>query len=238
LGRYADIGYIACSQAADMHITKTGSGRKKRDKVFSMGGAQVGRVNATFPFASLTVRKDKLHLSVAFMGNYTFTTDQITSIDKYVTIPLLGWGIRINHNVSTYPEKLIYWCLGSPGRLINKIKETGFLPGAQPHSLPAREGFPVRWQAIFSLVVLWNVLLMMDLGFPPRPFARPGWYTFSAVFLLFIGSIAIRRAEWLQRRVLKPGRSLGEIIPFLKLITIVCGFLSIFIFVFLITDSI
>ncbi|UCE65168.1 MAG: hypothetical protein JSU85_09835 [Candidatus Zixiibacteriota bacterium] len=210
-------------------------GNTKRDRVFSLGGARVGGVNATFPLASLTARKDKLDLSVAFIGNYTFTANQVVSVEKYVTIPLLGWGIRINHNVSTYPEKMVYWCLGSPGRLINKIKETGFLPGAGPHSVPVHTGFPVRPQAIITLVVIWNLLLMMDFGFPPRPFARPGWYTFSAVFLLFIMSIAVRRAEWLQRWVLKPERSLGEIKPWLNLLAIVCGMLSIFIFIALIT---
>ncbi len=199
----------------------------RRDKVSSTGGARIGWVNATWPFAKLTARQNKLDLNATLIGRYTFSADQVISIDKYVIIPVLGWGIRIHHNIPTYPKKIVFWCVGSPNSLIRKIKETGFLPGADPDSIPPRLGIPVRWQAVVAIAALWNLLLMMDMGLPPKPGSQPGWFSFLAVFLVFTGAVSIWRVPWLQRCVLNPERSPGEIKAWLNLLALVCGFLSI-----------
>ena len=48
--------------------------------------------------------RDQLELNATLIGRYTFTPAQIIAIEKYTTTPLLGWGIRIKHNVASYPE--------------------------------------------------------------------------------------------------------------------------------------
>jgi hypothetical protein len=90
------------------------------------GGARVGLFNATWPFAKLMADPDSLTLKVVWAGTFTFTPKQISKIERYVQIPFIGWGIRIRHNVPSYPEKMIFWYLGSPATVLKRISEAGF----------------------------------------------------------------------------------------------------------------
>ena len=80
-------------------------------KISSTGGAGIGLVNASWPFAWLTVTRDRLELNATLIGKYTFAPGQVISLDKYH-----GRGIRITHNVLTYPRHIVFWCLGDPLR--------------------------------------------------------------------------------------------------------------------------
>lgn len=197
-----------------------------RDAVSSTGGARIGRMNATWPFATLTARRDTLLLNATLLGRYSFDPTQVISIEKYTLIPVLGSGIRIHHNVPTYPKKIVFWCF-TPASLIRRIKETGFLPSADPDSLPPDRGMPIRWQAAVVMIVLWNLLFLLDIGLPPKTPPKPGWFTWLAVFLLFAGSVAIWRVRWLQRCILKPDRSPSEIKAWLYLLALVGGLMSL-----------
>ena len=94
------------------------------------GGARVGWINATWPLAKLTIQSNRLDLNAALVGKYSFTKEQVISINKYTTIPILSWGIQIVHNVSEYPKKIIFWSFSSPASIIKKIESAGFLPFA------------------------------------------------------------------------------------------------------------
>lgn len=191
------------------------------------GGARIGWVNATWPFAKLNVQKNKIEINATIIGKYSFTQDQVISIKKHTTIPLLGWGIQIIHNVSEYPKKIIFWTLKNPNSTITKIQKTGFLPKADPMTIPPNIGIPVKWQAIVFIIALWNALLFTDMGgFPPENF-NPGLFTLLAVCLLFAGSISIWKLSWLKRLILKQGRSPNEIKAFLNLISLVSGLLLV-----------
>lgn len=205
-----------------------------RDTVSCTGGARIGWVNATWPFATLTARRDALVLNATLIGRYSFAPTQVISIERYTSIPLLGSGIRINHNIPTYPKKIVFWCLGSPDSLIRRMEETGFLPSADPDSLPPDLGMPVRWQAVVAIVGLWNLLLIMDVGFPPGARSKPGWFSFLAIFLLFVGSVAMWRVRWFQRCILKPNRSPSEIKAWLYLLALIGGLMSLFLLLFLV----
>lgn len=194
-----------------------------RDYVSSTGGAQIGWVNATWPFARLSAQQNQLVLNASLIGKYSFTPEQVVAIEKYTLIPLLGWGLRIHHNIPTYPKKIVFWCFGSPQSLIGKIEETGFVAKASPDSVPADRGMPVRWQALVSIVLLWNGLLLLDMQFAQQP----GVFSLVAVLLLFIGSVAIWRVPFLRHIIMKPGRSCEEIKAFLYLLALVSGLLSI-----------
>ena len=191
------------------------------------GGARVGWINATWPLAKLTVQKNTIELKAALIGKYSFTQEQIISIKKYTTIPILAWGILIIHNVSEYPKKIKFWSFSNPESIITKIQETGFLPSADPLKIPPNIGIPVKWQTLVLIIALWNILLFADMGGFPRPGFKPGIFSLLALFLLFVGSISIWKSSWLQNIILKPGRSPSEIKAWLNLLALVSGFLFV-----------
>lgn len=125
--------------------------------------ARIGWVNATWPFAALSVREEALTVNVGILGRYTFRRDQVVSIDSYVgMIPLLGGGIRIEHTVAEYPRRIVFWCLGPPRSLIKRIHQVGFIPEGQLQGVPCRRGIPARWQTLVIGIALWNLLLLLD----------------------------------------------------------------------------
>ena len=82
--------------------------------------------NATWPFADLKADEEKIVLKVAFSGTYTFPAAQVVAVRKYVLIPFLGWGIRIHHEVSGCPEKVIFWYLGLPSTVLSFLRSARF----------------------------------------------------------------------------------------------------------------
>jgi len=195
-----------------------------RDHLSSVGGARIGWVNATWPFARLTARRDQLILNATVIGKYSFSPEQVVAVEKYTGM----WpGIRIHHSIATYPRKIVFWCCGRPESLIRKIQETGFVAKADPDSVPTGRGMPVRWQALVAIVALWNGLLMLDMRQSGGSAGRPGTFALVALLLLFLGSVGIWRSPLLQRAILKPGRSCGEIKAWLYLSALVSGLLSV-----------
>ena len=91
------------------------------------GGARIGMANATWPFASLKVTKERLDLNATIVGNLVFRPEDIVSIEPYYMIPILGQGIKINHRIPKYKEKVIFWTFKNPNEVIRQIKQTGFL---------------------------------------------------------------------------------------------------------------
>ncbi len=94
------------------------------------GGARIGWVNATWPFAKLSASAQQLSVSGSLIGRYNFSPDQVAALEPYGSISVLGTGVRIVHTVQSYPEKIIFWCFGSPKRLIERITNLGFRPSA------------------------------------------------------------------------------------------------------------
>jgi hypothetical protein len=201
--------------------------------VSAIGGARIGWLNATWPMASFNVNGSQLTLKVFIFGTYTFAPDHVVSLEKYGLIPFLGWGVRINHRVPHYPKKIVFWCFRSPNRLIQKIRETGFVttPAGQA---PVRDhpGFPVRWQAIAAAIVLWNVLFLLDMR-QSEQFTTPGPFTVLALLLLFLGCLGIKYYRPLQRMVLKEGRKPEEIGAWLNFLTVLSG---IMLFIMILTN--
>lgn len=155
-------------------------------------------MNATWPFATLKATNESLTLNATILGNYTFSSKQIQRIEKIVHIPILGWGIRLYHNVPNYPEKIIFWCLGNPQKIIDKIQEIEFSPSGETEAA-TRRGYPVRWQAIVGIVAVWNILFFFDQGFSLNSLEQPGRYSLLALVLLFTGSIAIWKVTFIKK---------------------------------------
>lgn len=86
----------------------------------------MGGGNATWPFATLTAKPNELILKVTFFGTYTFPSRHVLKIEKYVLIPFMGWGVKIEHDISSYPQKIIFWYLGYPKTVLAYIAASGF----------------------------------------------------------------------------------------------------------------
>ncbi len=89
------------------------------------GGARIGVLNVTWPFASLKVTKEKLELNVAIIGNLVFKSSDIVSIEPYSGF--ISRGLKINHNVPDYKDQVIFWTFENPDEVINRIRQIGFL---------------------------------------------------------------------------------------------------------------
>lgn len=195
-----------------------------RERFVATGGARVGWVNATWPLVRLTATADSLRVSVLLIGDYTFTPDQVTAITQYTSV--FSCGIQIQHSVPEYPARLIFWTLGSPDAVLAGIQATGFRPQAQPVEASLQpQGMPFRWGLFIGVTVVWNVLLMLEMFSQQRP--TPGPLMLLAVAFLFAGALAVLRLPAAQRIVLKPGRSVGEIQPYLRLVLLVSGMMLV-----------
>lgn len=201
------------------------------------GGARIGWMNATWPLAQLSSTADRLTVAVLFLGTYSFVPDQVSSIERYVMIPILGWGIRVRHCVPEYPRKIIFWYLGNPERLLHGISESGFHPTATPSQIPGRAGIPVRWSVIIAAFAAWNGLILMDWTRSAHSFPSPGPYSCIALLLLFCFSIGTLRLPVVQRFVLKPGRGVGEIGAALRLLVFISGFMLLLFTILLLTGA-
>ncbi len=100
------------------------------------GGAQIGRIRTSWPFVTLTVRKDRLVLKAPLAGNYTFEPKDIVSIEP---IPdLLARGLRIRHRVEAYKEKVDFLTFRDPRSILEEIRKTGFPVDARSPAQPTR----------------------------------------------------------------------------------------------------
>ncbi|MEO9966804.1 MAG: hypothetical protein ABJF11_13485 [Reichenbachiella sp.] len=196
------------------------------------GGARIGMAKATWPFATLTVNQNRLSLNASVIGNLTFKSSDIISVETYKAVPLLGQGIRIHHRVKNYKEKVIFWTFKSPQELIKKIEQTGFLNNTAPISTEEEQeiakqqsvgGFPIKTWFAIAVVLVWNLLFLYDFqnrGEGDMPIGNGSKYALAFVFgtglLLLI-------SEPFRRLVLKDGRTLNDIKKFVLFLMFITG---------------
>jgi hypothetical protein len=204
-----------------------GRAAKMSDQLEVTGGARIGWVNATWPLAKLSASAQQLSVSGLLVGRYSFSPDQVAALEPYGSIPILSSGVRIVHTVQTYPDKIIFWCFGSPKRLIENITALGFQPRASRTQVPKRDGMAFRWSFLILLVVIWNALFLIDGFVPWNQPKGPGLYTLLAVALLFLTAAALNVSDRFQALVLKPGRSITEVRSVVLLVLFVSAILLI-----------
>jgi hypothetical protein len=191
------------------------------------GGARIGWVNATWPFARLTASAEQLSVSGKLIGSYTFSPDQVAALEPYRSIPIVGSGVRIIHTVQSYPEKMIFWCFGSPEGLIRQIADLGFRPSASVAQMRHRDGIAFRWLFVFLVVAVWNALFLADGFVPWQQPKGPGLYTLLAIVLLFLTAVGLNVSKPFQSWALKPGRSVSEIRALAILVLVVSAILLV-----------
>lgn len=191
------------------------------------GGARIGWVNASWPFAKLTAYPQSLTLSS--LGTYTFAPSEVVALERYGSLPILSYGIRIVHNRLDYPSKVIFWCVGRRGPILEEIARIGFRPTGHPLErprgfLPRWSRFPLRWSAIFIAFALWNGLFLFDRAEAGHR-SSPGAFSLLALLLLLGSATATQVSPQFQRLVLRPGHQVGEVKAYLVLIQIVASIL-------------
>jgi hypothetical protein len=187
------------------------------------GGARVGWVNASWPFATLTANANTLTLSS--LGTYPFAPSDVITLEPYGSIPIFASGIRIHHNRKDYPKTMIFWCTGRRNAVLEEIASMGFRPAGQ--ALPRPSGFPIRWSAVAAAIILWNALFVLDtavVGWGPQ---SPGFFALLALVLVFSAATATRASPAFQRVVLRKSHDVAEIKSFLVLLQIVTGILGV-----------
>jgi len=90
------------------------------------GGARIGWINFSWPLARLSATHDKLIIWVMFDA-YTFAPNDVYAIERYKGY--ISEGIRIRHNVASYPEKIIFW--SNPEKALSSIWDSGFAVDAR-----------------------------------------------------------------------------------------------------------
>ena len=96
------------------------------------GGARIGLMSASWPFAKLRLEPGRISLNTSVFGDYTFTEETLTKVTTYTSIPFLGWGIHLHHTNSNYPKKIIFWCFIHPTRIVDQLRVVGFDPSKLP----------------------------------------------------------------------------------------------------------
>ncbi|ASK32152.1 hypothetical protein CEY12_19515 [Chryseobacterium sp. T16E-39] len=209
------------------------------EKTFKLtGGARIGLANATYPFADLYVDENTLKINASLVGNLIFQPQDIISIQPYTSLPLIGQGIKINHNVENYNSNVIFWTLKNPDTVINEIKNTGFLDNKNAIPIPrdskiierqTQGGFPLKPIASIFFIVAWNALFIFDF-FPvfkdedsPPTFPGPG--VCSALGLIFISTLLTLISSGFRRFILKDGRTLEDIRKLAIFILVLTGFI-------------
>jgi hypothetical protein len=205
------------------------------DEIKETGGARIGMANATWPFATLIVNRNELQLKASILGTLIFKPSDIISIEPYIQIPVLGQGIKINHNVAACNQKVIFWTMGSPQALIARIEQTGFLTNTRP--LPAEldstitasqtsGGFPVKKPAAIAIIAIWNILILnyfiqifieksnkVNINIGPQ----------LALGFMFLVCLLLLISEPFRQLILKPGRSINDIRIFLFFTMFITG---------------
>lgn len=197
------------------------------------GGANIGKVRMSWPFATLIVNKDRLELKASIMGRYIFTPSDIVSITPASF--LSGGGICINHTVDAYNKKIVFLSTRGAGSLIDSIKQTGFLNNtATPDAYTAAEisqarlnsGFAMKTSAIIAIVVIWNLFFLIDLRhlfFGDSKMAIGGIGARLGLGFMIATVILLLTVEPVQEMILKPGRSVKDFRPLLYFIILICG---------------
>jgi hypothetical protein len=179
-------------------------------------------MSASWPLAKLHTSADALEISMGIAGAYRFEAGQVVGIEKRTL------GIQIEHTRKDIAELVLFFSW-RPQKLLNAIEQSGFRPGANPSDKPAERPFPFRATFMVVATLLWCGLILLD-----QPFSRPntekfiwGPGMFTALGLLFVGSVLIRRWGALQRFALTGPEAFTRIEPARRLVAFVSGALFV-----------
>jgi len=189
------------------------------------GGARFGHANATWPLARLTANESELVIRASLLGEHRFEPADVVEVRPVRWFPLFAQGVQIIHTCDDRPERIIFWTLGSPARICEAIRSSGFRGTASAADVPEPLGFPLRWPFAIVMILCWNGAILLDRPWDPPRIGGPGMLT--AVSLLLVVSVAVRFPGPLQRLALKEPRALSRIRSVLDIATVVAAFMLV-----------
>lgn len=169
-------------------------------------GLGVGFMTTTWPMASLHVSPSCLR--IGGLVSYTFSPEEVESIEYVSHTPLWSAGLRIRHLREDYHDKLvILGMLGSEAKIVEAIVQSGFLPaervGIRPAAPPLRAG-------VLPILILLCALPAFLALFTGIKVGTLGMLAWTASFGLLTSS-GLRLSSMVQEVLLRPGREGGEI---------------------------
>lgn len=189
------------------------------------GGAILGSLQIPWPFAKLTSTENELRLRVRFFGSYAFTPRQVSALAPRHGLPMVSSGMQIEHNRSDVPARIAFLPAGGADPVLARIRAAGFQPVGKAAVGGAKEGRAVRAPVLIGAAVLWNALIIGDFFSSGRFIPVPGKLSLVAVGLAVLAAVALLRNSSAQRFALEPGRHIGELRPFLRLLIAIASFL-------------
>lgn len=208
------------------------------------GGARIGIANASWPFATLKVSKEKLEVNASIVGNLVFGPSDVVSIKPYTVLPLIGQGIKINHRVDSYNQNVIFWTFKDPSVVINQIMQVGFLDKSydnnstdEPSVIEQQQkgGFPIKKSVAIGIIVVWNMLLLLDVIRFVRSDGKGtilGVGAIAAVLGILFMAVLSLLSKGFSKLILREGRLVNDINKFLYLLIFVCCFILFQMFLF------
>ena len=199
------------------------------------GGAKVGMIRMTWPFAKLSVDKNTLKLDCSIAGTFIFRPGDVISI-----VPggyAFKTGIQIKHNVSDYYSTIIFTTTENAAGLIGRIEQTGFLNNTEEDNsyntvgeIQKQGPFPLKISAAIIIVLIWNVLFLSDeFGvFKKNENIKPlGYGAQTAVGFMFLVALSILVFQPARQLIMKKDRSVEPLKYFLYFLMFITGFMFI-----------
>lgn len=209
------------------------------DEFKNTGGAKIGILKSSWPFATLTVTRNKLELNVSLIGKFVFLPGDITAITPNRKGYKMGVGIKIYHKIPQYKDEIIFWSAKKPHELVDLVMATGFLNNTVPtfgaqaeaevRALQSQGGFALKKNVAICLVVLWNIFLIPGFIMMGLTENNAAMYmgVGAALVMILLFCVLIFAVPAFAAKVLKPGYTVNDVKKFLIFLIIIAVFMLI-----------
>jgi hypothetical protein len=204
------------------------------DQIKFTGGAKVGFLNASWPFAQLLVTQNRLDLHASILGSFAFAPGDIKNIEAVSGFS--GSGIRIHHTVEKYKKRIEFQTRKNPQIIIDQIKKTGFFDN-QANTIQKeisdkqkQGGFPLKTSAVVVFLTVWNLLILNDFirFFQASHKVIPlGNGAIIGTASIFLTAFSTNFFPDFRKLILKNGRNVEEIRTFLYFMMFMSGMMFI-----------
>lgn len=194
------------------------------------GGVYVGNTKVSKPFAALKADASVLKINLGLAGQLFFNADDIVQIEYASSIA--GSGIRIIHNVSSYPKKVMFTANMPYNDIIENIKATGFFNKTandpvqyyQVKKMQEQGRIPFKTGAIIAFLAGWNIPFFVS--FALRDVSRAFSYSRISILFLFLMAALTLFYVPFQTLVLKEDREINDMkrsLYFILLLAVIGG---------------
>jgi hypothetical protein len=181
------------------------------DEISFLGGARIGLANATWPFATLKAKKNKVTLRVLIFGTYSFSPEQVVNLETFRR------GVLIQHNVAEYPKHIVFWSVKNPVAVIEDVLSLGFLCKGVVGK--KRSGLSLKLFPLFTFFLLLNLIFFYfdSMGLIVHSRHPLGIIDFFFLGLVLLFCLCLKYSKAFAKIFLNRGRHIGEVVHALNL---------------------